>query len=291
MTKPNAYRPDQVAAVVVLYNSPAPCLENIATFFRQVDKLYIIDNSPVVTAWAVAAFGSHSAVSYEHCPENVGIATALNKAARQALAEGYRFLLTMDDDSRAPAGLISQMLHYLNTADHADQIGILTPYHQLTTAPQPEVSALPTGVAVRTTMTSGNLVDLRIYQAVGPFNDALFIDLVDHEYNLRLHSAGYQIIMLPRIRLIHSLGQQKRRFGLSFVSHSPARNYYLARNNVVVGLTFARRYPGYALTAGKVVAIEIGKALLLEDKPLLRLRYLFNGLRDGFRRRLGPLPT
>ncbi len=282
--------PATVAAVVVLYNSPRACADNLRTYRSQVKKLYIIDNSPTPAGWVADEFGNDPAIVYQHFPQNVGIATALNTAARQAVRDGFAYLLTMDDDSRAPAGLVQTMLHYLATVP-ANPVGLVSPKHILTTASQQPTPRIEAPTPVLTTMTSGNLLNLRVYETIGPFRDDLFIDVVDHEYNLRLNRAGYQVIELPGLPLVHRLGTQKQVLGsrLSFVSHSPARNYYLIRISLVVARLHGRAFPRYVLTATTTILIEIAKILLVERQTGQRLRLVGRAFGDALRGRLGPL--
>lgn len=279
-----------VAGVVVLYNSPPDGFSTIKTYLHQVDRLYIIDNSPVATLWALAAVVDYPNLVYRHFAENVGMATALNTAAQLAIGDGYAYLLTMDDDSRAPANMVAGMVDYLNTAP-ADTIGILSPRHQLLTASEQPRAETQLATDVPTIMTSGNLLSLRSYQKTGPFWDDLFIDVVDHDYNLRLRTNGYRIIELSTIRLAHRLGEQKKRFGgrVRFVTHSPARNYYLVRNSLAVAIRHWRQHPGYMLTALTTIGIELAKGALLEDDRWLRVRLMVRGITDGISKRLGKL--
>ena len=282
-----ATSPDSVAAAVVLYNSPNDRAENLRSYVRQAQRLYIIDNSPTPTPWVAADFLGDPAVVYHHFPENPGVATALNKAAQLAIQDGFSYLLTMDDDSQTPAHFVETMLAYLSTTD-TQTIGIVAPRHILTTAPNRALTtSIP--VPVLTTMTSGNLLNLRAYEQVGPFRDDLFIDVVDHEFDLRLQRAGYQIIELPYLDLTHSLGEQKRFpfVSYTYVSHSPLRNYYLVRNSLLVAIQYRQYHPGYLLTALRTIGIETIKATLFDDERLLRLRLIGKAIADGLRQRAG----
>ena len=282
---------NDIAGVVVLYNSSPDCLENIKTYITQLHRLYVVDNSPTTSPWIANSLLNHPRVRYHHFPQNAGIATALNVGAQQAINDGYRYLLTMDDDSRAPVDMIPKMIRYLATSQ-PDTIGILAPKHILSVnIPEPLLPEKSLAIDVRTTMTSGNLVNLAAYQRVGHFDDGLFIDVVDHDFDLRLKAAGYRIVELTDLHLVHRLGTPKRvRFtGLTYISHSPARNYYLVRNSLVVAIRNRHNYPFYLLTALLTVSIEIVKAALVEDKRLLRLRLIGKALADGIRKRTGKL--
>ncbi|TEB40741.1 glycosyltransferase family 2 protein, partial [Flavobacterium circumlabens] len=59
-------------------------------------------------------------------------------------------------------------------------------------------------------MTSGNIVNLKIHEKIGGFEEKLFIDYVDIEYCLKLKKEGYSIANLPNVLLQHELGDSKR---------------------------------------------------------------------------------
>ncbi|NID11902.1 glycosyltransferase family 2 protein [Fibrivirga algicola] len=273
-----------VAGVVVLYHSPPSCIEHIQTYLPQIDKLYIVDNTPEGVGWADAFAARTSNVVYVGLGANKGIAHALNAGATKAIADGYTYLLTMDDDSRAPENMIETMARFWNMHLN-DPIGIVCPQHALTTATS---TAKPTETAPRTvltTMTSGNLISLPVYQQVGGFDDELFIDVVDHDYTLKLAVHGYTVIELSTLQLVHRLGQQRAVLGglLRYVTHRPVRNYYLIRNSILVGLRHRKQHPAYLIEALRTVLIEVVKISLFENQKRVRLRYAWQALRDGLR--------
>jgi rhamnosyltransferase len=189
-----------------------------------------------------------------------------------------------------PENAISTMLAYL-ASNRTAKIGILSPRHILLTAPNAaqDLQRSNQEIDVLTTMTSGNLVNLKAYQDVGPFDDRLFIDVVDHDFNLRLKASGYRIIELTNLPLIHRLGTQKKvpLTRLTFVSHSPIRNYYLIRNSLLVARANSRFFPSYWLTAILTITIEIIKVALVENQRALRVKLAFQGLWHGLLGRSG----
>lgn len=277
------FRKSDVAGMVTLYNSSPGVTQNIQTYINQIDKLYVVDNSDSPDSAVIEALGKFPNIYYISNEGNLGIAFALNMAASKALQEGYRFLLTMDDDSQAPIDLIERMLHFLQDQDYSS-IGILSVNHSITKS---EVSF----ASVLYTMTSGNLLNLEIYKLVGPFCDDLFIDHVDHEYGLRLNSHEFKVIELADLYLRHKLGVNKQvdLFGRSynFISHNSLRMYYMSRNGVYVALQYWKRYPIFLFTVLKLINKDIIKAIFFENQKLPRLKSIAFGVVDGFRGKLG----
>lgn len=274
-----------VAGVVVFYNSNLGCIANIALYINQVHKLFIIDNSESLDKTiGITLEKTFSNVHYHWNGDNKGVAFALNKAANLALEQGYKFLLTMDDDSRPSETLVEEMLAFL-TANSRQQIGIVSVNHS---SPKWPYSFRK----VSYTMTSGNLLNLAAYHHVGPFLDKLFIDHVDHEYGLRLLTHGYEVIEVTGLSMNHQLGFRKKiNFGswqLTFVSHSPIRNYYNCRNGIYVARLYVKRYPAFMADVSIILLKELLKILFLEDRKSLRLRLFIKGFLDGILGKMGP---
>jgi rhamnosyltransferase len=90
-------------------------------------------------------------------------------------------------------------------------------------------------------ITSGNIINLRIWKRIGEFNEQLFIDEVDHEFCYRLRNQGYNIIQIHTCRMYHSLGINKRTLFSHHCQHEGIRLYYIMRN-----LQFIKKqYRGY----------------------------------------------
>ena len=78
-------------------------------------------------------------------------------------------------------------------------------------------------------MTSGNLVNLDIYQKIGGYNEDYFIDGIDIEYCLRIKKYNYRIVRLNNIEIIHDLGdiEYHKFLGKTYLctNHNYIRNY------------------------------------------------------------------
>lgn len=231
---------DKVAGMVTLYNSADSVLDRIHTYVDQVGKLYVVDNSEVPNQPLVAQLtGVSDRVVYLRNDGNLGLGVSLNRAAQQALTDGFAHLLMMDDDSALAEGAVGQ-LYATAVARSETKVGIVS-------AAQTDISgrqrrSKPTAesvVPVLTAITAGSLLNLAAYRVAGPFQDDLFIDWVDIEYSFRLKKYGYQLLLDPQARIIHRIGirQQTRLLGVvpyRWRSHGPLRLYYKFRNSALV---------------------------------------------------------
>lgn len=267
-----------IAACVTLYNSSMDCLACMETYRKQVQTIYVVDNSAKPDTALVEAIKLIPNAKYIFNGDNKGIAAALNQAAELAIGEKFEYLLTMDDDTEMPVGWLDEMRRFWHNYPQAEKIGILSGVHVKCKKHEPFK-------IVSYTMTSGNLLNLKAYKQVGAFRTDFFIDHVDHEYGLRLTKAGYKVIELPSLELRHELGERKKSgLGMhTFISHSPLRAYYIVRN----GLEMARLFPDFRSRAIVLIVKELTKSILFETDKMGRLKFFAAGLVDGWRRKFG----
>lgn len=221
----------KVAAVVVLYNPEASFLNNIASYIDQVDILFAIDNSDNNEKYIIN-IANKNKIHHIYLKHNTGIANALNIGAEIAIKHGYNYLLTMDQDSTATTGMVETLLSPFSSNE---KIGITSPFHLR------DIDVCPANPIphedVLTTMTSGNILSLEAYRAVGPFMNELFIDFVDHEYCLRLQTNGYKIIQCNQAILHHKIGTNIKKYtffnkNIVISNQSHIRHYYITRNRL-----------------------------------------------------------
>ncbi len=268
--------------MVVLYNpDPGLIVHNIQSYVDEIDRLFVVDNSENPKQDTVERLKLIDRLTYIRNNQNVGIAKALNIAAQHACANGYGFLLTMDQDSKAEPGMIASMLACLN-GTNSDSIGIITPVHVYAHSQtgNPDTPC----EEVLTAMTSGNLLNLKAYQAVGPFLENIFIDHVDDEYCMRLRLHGFGIIRANNARLVHSVGditEHKllfKKFAIS--NHSPIRKYYGTRNNFFLKKNYKRHFPLYFHFFYWKLLREIATIILYERHKLRKLAMMARGYLD-----------
>ena len=270
----------KVAAVVVLFHPNKVVLANIMSYINQVEKIYVIDNSETTNQYVTDKIKEIENVEYILNISNVGIGKAFNVGAERAIREGFEFLLTMDQDSKASKEMIKRMLF---EASGISNVGIITPIHgNKFNTQECHIGPYTEKFDV---MSSGNLVNLQILSKVGEFNEQYFIDFVDIEYYLRLHIAHYKIIQVNSALLFHSEGNiQQQRFLFWKVypyHHSPIRYYYKARNRLYLRAKYKSKFPEYfKKKEKKVFRNTVIKMLFLEKKRALKIRYLFKGYID-----------
>lgn len=275
-----------VAGVVVLYNPKLDVIENIDSYLNQIDFLYIIDNSEKKSNFISEYFQSVEKIEYLFNNYNFGIAAALNIAANKAISRGFIFLLTMDQDSKAPANMINSLLE---VARNNKNVGIASPLHSNKYGTH--LAKKDPVEKVIIAMTSGNLLSLEAYKKLGQFNEEYFIDYVDIEYCFRMHRYGYEIIRLNDVILEHNEADLSARkiFNRTYYphNHKPFRLYYKTRNLLYLREKYKNIAPHLLKTEYDSFIRTVIKIILFENERIVKLKMILSGITDYFKKKKG----
>ena len=276
----------KIYGVVVLYNPDENVLNNIFSYIDDIDKLYVIDNSEVYNNNLIQKLQNDLKVQYIDNKGNRGIAYALNLGAKLAIDDNIDWLLTMDQDSGFDKGSLEKMITW-SIENQTETIGIISPMHSRGTQNnyQRHLDLV--------TMTSGNLLNLEIFQKIEGFDEKLFIDSVDTEYCLRLNLNGYYMKRFKEIVLKHNLGDTERKkflfFTFSVTKHNATRRYYITRNRLYVRKRYEEYFHWYFKYDIKRTLKDIIKILLAEDDKILKLKMIIQGYMDYKKGKFGKL--
>lgn len=228
----------KVIASIVLYNPNIERLrQNIEAILPQVNEVIIVDNGSKNIMDSLEMTNAYSNIAFIKNNENLGIATALNQAARFAMEHGYDWIITLDQDSVAPENLIATYSALTNKT----RLGMICcKIVDRNFGEKREQSIKDTGVEeVPMCITSAAMMNLEVWQLVGGFSDDFFIDFVDFDICLSMREYGYKIIRTNDKALLHEVGHSELRylFGKEYqiYHHLPLRYYYMVRNGVYLG--------------------------------------------------------
>ncbi|MBR2242613.1 MAG: glycosyltransferase family 2 protein [Prevotella sp.] len=262
--------------------------ENISSALanQQAGHLFIIDNHSSNIADIQQLASKYPQVVLVENQENEGIACALNQIAECAEEQGYKWFVTLDQDSVMPPHSIDEYELYT----HEEDIGIVcpsivdrnmgaeyNPSHQETDE-------------IEQCITAGNLVRLSAWKKAGRFSEELFIDGVDFDFCLKIKDAGYKILRVNSIQLLQEVGHGKKiplpfHHQMSVLHHSPTRLYYIARNYLYIGKKHHQRWHW---------TIEVVKRMFIvlcfEKNRWKKLRYMLIGIRHSMKGILGKCP-
>lgn len=234
---------EKIAAGIVLYEPNLECLlKNIEVLSKQVEYVIIVDNASKNAREVEVAIKNvlvEKEYSYIFNSRNLGIAKALNQIVIQAEKEKYQWILTLDQDSICPTNMIEEYKKYLLL----ERVGMLTPI--ISDRNLQEEKQKKEIKQVKRCITSGSLLNVEAWNQISGFNEKLFIDYVDFEYNIRMQEAGYKIYSIGTVTLSHQLGNSQmvmfRGKKMITTNHPALRRYYNARNRVYC----AKKYKKY----------------------------------------------
>jgi rhamnosyltransferase len=250
----------RVGSVTVAFNPSVERLaEQLEALEGQVDDIIVIDNGsrPAVEHLLerhAAARPRLAALPIRivALPGNEGIARGLNVGIEAARAQGAQLVVLLDHDSVPGAGMVAELVatrercatpanpvaavgpRVKDLRDAREypfvRLGWLRNRHQYCAGSAQQVFACDFLIS------SGTLIALDAFDAVGPFEDDLFIDSVDREWCFRALSRGFALYGACAAHLDHRLGDRRRPVwgGLELIVHSPARLYYMTRNRLLL---------------------------------------------------------
>lgn len=235
----------KIAAGVVLFNPDGRAIDCLNKLITQIDCIYVFDNSPVQLGVQLP-----ETIIYLTERENKGIAYALNRIMERAKADGYEWVLTMDQDSFLPDGMVDDFVNYLS-----DDIGIICPQVIDKRRAYMEVSEENSVEYIDMCITSASCTSVNAWEKIGGFDEWLFIDLVDNEFCKRLTESGYKILQIRKWVLDQKFGdiepksKKSQAFWISLSKFfhcknlakfsykknvNPLRVYYTCRNIIYV---------------------------------------------------------
>lgn len=291
-----------LAAATVLYRPDAEVLDALlAPLVEAQLRIIIFINGPVSEAIEQRLAGRLN-LRLIRSNENIGLGAGLNAVVAAAEGEGFGHIALFDQDSTPDAALLPRLLAAFDAVAKQSSIppAVLGP---VLVAPENEAflppwysrrpTALATGVtAVDFLPTSGTLVSIAAWRAIGPFRADYFIDGIDVEWCFRAWAKGFSCGLAEELRMVHRWGYVaeagKRR--PQILRQSDLRTYFYLRN-AVEGL----RLPHLPLRWRGRVALRLAlqAGLLLVDRRFGRStrRLVSRAICDGWAGRLGPAPA
>lgn len=278
------YTKQDVCAVIISYNDSKAIRTNCLSVYSQVEKLLIIDNgSEDQCVEELKEIEKKLSIEIDYQKENLGIAKQLNRALEYCRGNGYKLLLTMDQDTTLCDQCVEEMIKVLNMDGQIASVGANGDIHQGSKT-QKDENPKPY-YETNYLITSGNLVIVEKAFESGGFFDELFIDMVDIDFSLNIREHGYKTVVATFARMKHEIGEREVRKILGreirYHAHSPKRFYYIYRNRVIVCRKHFRKMPGYCMK----MAVSLGLAtfqVFIQKEAGKKLKMAMKGLKDGF---------
>lgn len=288
----------RILAVVITYEPDHTLIGNLLALREQIADVIVVDNGSanIATVEETIAFTGCRLIRNS---SNLGIGYALNQGVAIAFSEGFSWLATFDQDSRVTDGMVSGLVALHQQHPRKDEIGVLVAHHRDRTTgnnhynPGDVIVDKVDWMLMRTTITSGNLVSVVALRETGPFDSKLFVDCVDHDFNLRCRRKGFLIVGAKRQILLHSLGRitLHRLFGkqITCSNHSALRRYYMTRNHLEVYFRYLTFEPIWCIKGISSLLVRSVLVLVFEMDRVNKLRAMFKGVWHFVVRRFGRL--
>lgn len=288
---------NDICAVISTFNPTEAIVENLRRISPQVSRVFLVDDSGSsemsgrLSEWGK---GVHNLVVVTQ-GANTGQARALNCGISRAKAEGYTWILTLDDDTSVEPDMVERLVDAWRrlASEGAKPVALIGMSYRDTGGPPGEDSSSDGEWACekRGIITSGSLFPIAVFDYVGPLREEFFIDSVDYDFCLRARTAGARVIKLGQIGMTHSLGHLSSHrvgpFAVTTTNHSPLRRYYMYRNSLILAREYFFKDPLYAIA---VVLFNLKTLLLVslvEKDRAEKIKMMMAGTMDALLYRMG----
>lgn len=289
---------NDICAVIVTYN---PNVDHVISLINGLKHQFcdaiVIDNS----TYNNEILEANEGCTYITLGSNKGIAEAQNIGIAECLKNSYKYIIFFDQDSKIESNFIASLKEPMKT----NKYEICAPvfYDEKKGFEYAITDIKENGLRVKhyshgkseifttsTVISSGTIVCSAIFNKVGVMDSALFIDYVDTEWCLRCFSQGIKVHVIPKAKMLHSIGDNSFNImGFCVPVHSASRRYYRVRNSI--HLVRYAHVP--KLLAAREVLFSVIHSFLLIVTQKNKKEYMytfFSGLLDGLRSVKGENP-
>ncbi len=284
-------------ALITVYHPDGAVVENVSAIARQVDGVFICDNSSGSNQMLFSSVLAEGNGQYIWFGGNLGLSRAFNRVLRDDRYPWREedYILFFDQDSRVEEGHISALTGQYEAVKSAGYpIGCLGPVYFNTSSGSVEMPKSRRTVAekvysVSTIITSSMLTTYGNLEKVGFWNDGVFLDMGDWDLCWRLTAAGMLCCLTDAAVLHHSVGRGEKKIGpLRLRVGAPFREYYQIRDCLyLLGKPYTPMK--YRIRFCAMVLVRSPLHVLFLDNRKLRMKYICMGLRDYRRKKTGAL--
>jgi len=269
---------------VTTFHPEPGLIGRISPLVAQVARVLVVDNgSSTPEQSEIRALQDRGDVEVKWNERNLGLSAALNAGLAWAIERGASWALLLDQDSEAGPDVVTEVARVLRLAgsDNVAVIGAGFLGRDASAADSPgweEASVV---------ITSGMLVSVAAWRAIGGFRSDFFVDYVDLEFCLRARADGYRVLRSIRPTIRHSIGDPRQRRllwrSVTVTNHDTSRRYEITRNRVVVWGAYWRQDSRFVITDMVAFVKESVKVVLFEAERRGRLHAIGRGFRDGLK--------
>jgi rhamnosyltransferase len=297
-TQPSTSR---IAAGIVAFGpDPERLRALIAAIEGDVERIFIFVNALIEDAVLLDLEGREN-VELVRSAANRGVGEGLNVLTEMAAAADCARIILFDQDSRPTRDLVRTLSAAMDRLAQGGSRPAAVGPRLVAPAAEPAFKApryprhprtarIEGLTAVEFIATSGSLVDLAAFAAVGPFRADFFIDAIDLEWGFRAWASGYSVWRVDDVAMEHTIGGGSIRFfGLVMPDQKPFRMHAYLRNNVY-GLRLAHVPLRWKVRQAPYLALQAFVFALHHRFDRRVLKALGSGVWGGLKAELGAPP-
>jgi GT2 family glycosyltransferase len=215
-------------AVIVIYRMQPLDSSTLQTLLASVENTSPDNLDLKILVWDNTPGGQDigelpSGILYESAPHNPGLAQAYNQALKKAEAEGYEWLLTLDQDSSLPVDFLTKIAKFARKLSPDKTIGAIVPQviaNGRNISPfRFLLGAIPRwfkygfeGVSddIIIPINSGATLRVTALCQIGGYDPMFPLDVSDIELFHRLHNFGKKVYIAGDILIRHDLALLQR---------------------------------------------------------------------------------
>jgi len=246
----------QINGSIVLYQDDEELLQKAIESFLNTDlkvKLYLIDNSPKDDLRHLSKLDER--IEYIFNNANLGFGKAHNIALKKSIASGVKYHLVLNPDVYFKAGVIEELVHYMEQNQDVANIIPKTFYPDGRLQYLCKLLPTPLELIVRRFVSSDKIIqkinqnyELRDFgydkilnvpflsgcfmllrvehlKDVGLFDENIFMYMEDTDLNRRLH-AKYKTIFYPKVSIVHVHAKESYKRKALLIVHIKSTIYY-----------------------------------------------------------------
>lgn len=281
----------EICAIIPTYRPDIDLSSRLERVTTQVGCVIVVDDSgsAAIASQLRSLTSRHRNLLVLHNEYNCGLAASLNTGIHEAKRLGYRWILTLDDDTLVMHDMCRQLVDNWNIFSQSLSLGILAMSWRSNSIRN--TRARGAWRDKRMVITSGSLMSMETFDSVGPFRDEFIIDSVDSDYCLRVRARGLRVIEVGKQGFNQRLGHTRTvgwgPFRVTLQEHSPLRTYYRVRNSTALVMEHWRREPFYLAGAIYCDLQQVMATLLFYEEKRAHLVAMADGLKHAWKGMFG----
>lgn len=281
---------EKIVGIVVVYKPIIKDLiDNINCYVTEIDMLLIWLNSELDEIELNELKNNIMTENYKiiKSDKNLGLAKPYNYAIEYAKDNSFKYLMTMDQDSKWYG--FHDYLSFIMKSSKDNSVGIFGPRICTKEHGEDNSNSLPCEFTyVDHVISSGCVYAVDIFEHLKGFNEHFFIDALDEELCYRARRIGIKTAKVPYGYLFQRFGERETRSifnrKIYISNYSPTRYYFIVRNHMWLNKKEYLTEKEKKFICHNYIASPFVKVLLFENNKSEKLKSIIKGFIHGMRK-------